>query len=104
VQPIRTKVRTNHRPTSIQKGGHRSTPIKETTAPIKTQNKTKQNKTKQNKTKQNKTKQNKTKQHKTKQNKTTLQATRHIHKITQLNHHKQQPKRPKFENIDGQEY
>ena len=61
VQPIRT----NHRPTLIQKGGHSSTPIKETTAPIKTR--TKQNKTKQNKTKQNKTKQNKTKQNKTKQ-------------------------------------
>ena len=74
MQPIRTKVRTNHRPTLIQKGGHRSTPIKETTATIKTQ----------------------TKQNKTKQNKTILQATRHINKITQLKHHKQQPKRPKF--------
>jgi 5-methylcytosine-specific restriction endonuclease McrA len=87
VQPIRTKVRTNHRPTLIKKGGHSSTPIKETTAPIKTQTKHKQNKTKQNKTKQN-------------------NITSHMtyHKITQLKHHKQQPKRPKFENIHGQEY
>jgi hypothetical protein len=92
VQPIRTNVRTNHRPTLIQKGGHRSTTIKETTAPIKTkQNKTKQNKTKQNKTKQNKTKQNKT-SHMTYQQNNTVRTS------------KQQPKRPKFENIDGQEY
>ena len=72
MQPIRTKVRTNHRPTVIQKGGYRSTPIKETTAPIKTQ---------------------------TKQNKTILQATRHINKITQLKHHKQRQKGRSFKTL-----